>query len=357
MEQNNELQNKRDENIIKIMHATTEGRLNGRDILALAERVKEHELLDDLAEFNYLNGSLFSGLVLAVGTMCWPVMKGYGTGLNDCDYIREGSYATLWKVFDKWGTKVKIDAPRNELAVTPEEYVGIHGRELRRRLESFLSENRISQKLLDTILLLYEDLPNFQMQMCGMDGPQAVKGYMLFLRLAGILPQDKCNEIMNEVMTHYRDCINAYRMYEPPKAEEEAKPVLESKTYKEVMSTQVGGDHYSKYKMQPVEAIRKMNLDFVKGNILKYLVRYKDKNGIEDLKKARHYAEILRQHVMMKLDVGELFREQFVSSDPGLSYTMSVLFGNGSDLSEVRELMELLDARIQQEENKDDPLA
>ena len=73
MEQNSELQNKRDENMIKIMYATTEGRLNGRDILALAEHVNEHELLDDLAEFNYLNGSLFSGLVLAVGTMCWPV--------------------------------------------------------------------------------------------------------------------------------------------------------------------------------------------------------------------------------------------------------------------------------------------
>lgn len=353
MEQNSELQNKRDENIIKIMYATTEGRLNGRDILALAEQVKNHELLDDLAEFNYLNGSLFSGLVLVVGTMCWPVMKGYGTGLNDCDYIREGSYAALWKVFDKWGTKVKIDAPRNELAVTPEEYVGIHGRGLRRRLESFLSENHISQKLLDTILLLYEDLPNFQMQMCGMDGPQAVKGYMLFMRLAGILPQDKCNEILNEVMTHYRHCTEAYRMYEPPKAEEEAKPVLESKTYKEVMSTQVGGDHYSKYKMQPVEAIRKMNLDFVKGNILKYLVRYKDKNGIEDLKKARHYAEILRQHVMMKLDVGETFRDQFMKADHELAYTMGVLFGNGSALNDVIELMKLLDARIQKEEEAD----
>ena len=56
---------------------------------------------------------------------------------------------------------------------------------------------------------------------------------------------------------------------------------------------QVGGDHYKNMTLQPIEYIIKNNLNFCEGNIIKYITRYKDKNGIEDLKKARHYLEML----------------------------------------------------------------
>jgi hypothetical protein len=56
---------------------------------------------------------------------------------------------------------------------------------------------------------------------------------------------------------------------------------------------QVGGNHYKKYKIQPVEFIIKNNIGFVEGNVIKYILRFKDKGGIADLKKAKHYIELL----------------------------------------------------------------
>ena len=56
---------------------------------------------------------------------------------------------------------------------------------------------------------------------------------------------------------------------------------------------QVGGNHYLKYKIQPVEFIIKNNIGFVEGNIIKYILRFKEKGGVEDLLKAKHYIELL----------------------------------------------------------------
>jgi len=55
---------------------------------------------------------------------------------------------------------------------------------------------------------------------------------------------------------------------------------------------QEGGDHYSKHTIQPYTFISSNNLSFFQGNVIKYVVRYKDKNGIEDLKKIIHYCEL-----------------------------------------------------------------
>jgi len=56
---------------------------------------------------------------------------------------------------------------------------------------------------------------------------------------------------------------------------------------------QVGGNHYVQLKLQPWEIIERNELDFWEGNALKYLLRYKHKNGVEDLEKAIHYIEYL----------------------------------------------------------------
>jgi len=55
---------------------------------------------------------------------------------------------------------------------------------------------------------------------------------------------------------------------------------------------QEGGDHYQKHKIQPYEFITANNLSYFQGNVIKYVVRYKDKNGIEDLRKIIHYCEL-----------------------------------------------------------------
>lgn len=47
--------------------------------------------------------------------------------------------------------------------------------------------------------------------------------------------------------------------------------------------------HYARFKIEPIRFICENNLNFFQGNILKYVLRYDAKNGLEDLKKAQRY--------------------------------------------------------------------
>jgi hypothetical protein len=58
---------------------------------------------------------------------------------------------------------------------------------------------------------------------------------------------------------------------------------------------QVGGSHYNTGGIQPIEFIQSNNLDFLQGSAIKYIFRYKNKNGKEDLLKARHYIDLILQ--------------------------------------------------------------
>lgn len=59
------------------------------------------------------------------------------------------------------------------------------------------------------------------------------------------------------------------------------------------LSTQVGGDHYSKLKIQPMEYSMANNLDACQHTIVKYVTRFRDKAGVQDLEKARHVIDML----------------------------------------------------------------
>ena len=59
------------------------------------------------------------------------------------------------------------------------------------------------------------------------------------------------------------------------------------------LETQVGGDHYKGMKIQPVEFIVANNIPYREANAIKYLCRHKNKNGLQDLKKAAHYVQML----------------------------------------------------------------
>lgn len=59
------------------------------------------------------------------------------------------------------------------------------------------------------------------------------------------------------------------------------------------MSNQIGGKHYSKMAIQPVEFIHANNIPFIEGNVIKYISRWRDKGGIKDLEKAKHFIEML----------------------------------------------------------------
>ncbi|WP_343698865.1 DUF3310 domain-containing protein [Caulobacter sp.] len=59
------------------------------------------------------------------------------------------------------------------------------------------------------------------------------------------------------------------------------------------LTTQVGGGHYKDCAIQPVEFIHANGLNFIEGCVVKYVSRWRKKGGIQDLKKARHFLDML----------------------------------------------------------------
>ena len=59
------------------------------------------------------------------------------------------------------------------------------------------------------------------------------------------------------------------------------------------LNNQVGGSHYKNNKIQPVEYIYANNLGYCEGAVIKYISRWRNKNGIEDLNKAIHFIQLL----------------------------------------------------------------
>lgn len=69
---------------------------------------------------------------------------------------------------------------------------------------------------------------------------------------------------------------------------ERKEPVTSENKFNPLVS-QSGGNHYKIHGVQPVEYTMGNNLSFCQGNIIKYITRYADKNGLEDLEKVIHY--------------------------------------------------------------------
>lgn len=59
------------------------------------------------------------------------------------------------------------------------------------------------------------------------------------------------------------------------------------------LDTQIGGTHYKKFAIEPIEFIHKNGIGFCEGNAIKYLVRWREKGGKQDLLKAKHYIDLL----------------------------------------------------------------
>lgn len=99
----------------------------------------------------------------------------------------------------------------------------------------------------------------------------------------------------------YRYYLRYQTKKEPePATEKEPQKMQKEPSYKtrelraeQPKKTQVGGTHYVNMAIQPVDYITKNNLGFLEGCVVKYVSRWKDKNGKEDLLKARHCIEML----------------------------------------------------------------
>jgi hypothetical protein len=57
-------------------------------------------------------------------------------------------------------------------------------------------------------------------------------------------------------------------------------------------SEDVVKSHYKDFPIQPYEFRKKNNLSFFQGNVVKYVCRYLNKNGIQDIEKIIHYCEL-----------------------------------------------------------------
>lgn len=61
------------------------------------------------------------------------------------------------------------------------------------------------------------------------------------------------------------------------------------------LDIQVGGAHYKKFALQPVEFCHKHRLGYIKSCFVKYIARHSDKNGAQDLQKCLHYLDLLKE--------------------------------------------------------------
>jgi hypothetical protein len=104
---------------------------------------------------------------------------------------------------------------------------------------------------------------------------------------------DLCKEA-DEVM----DCSDAEVIFIDPfgvhpteeSLQVEEKPTEQSSS---ALDVQISGSHYKALKIQPVEFIHANNIPFIEGNVIKYICRWRSKNGIKDLEKVKHYVDLL----------------------------------------------------------------
>ena len=68
------------------------------------------------------------------------------------------------------------------------------------------------------------------------------------------------------------------------------KPLVCSRS---IWKKQVGGKHYTKYKIQPSKFVTENKLLYPEGCVIKNILRHPDKGGKQDLLKAIHYCEMI----------------------------------------------------------------
>lgn len=68
----------------------------------------------------------------------------------------------------------------------------------------------------------------------------------------------------------------------------------EAATPRPAFETQVGGEHYKKLAIQPTEYAHRNRLGPCESAVVKYVTRWRDKGGVQDLDKAIHFIQLLK---------------------------------------------------------------
>lgn len=83
---------------------------------------------------------------------------------------------------------------------------------------------------------------------------------------------------------------------------------------------QVGGGHYKDAPIEVWDYIHRNGIGYLAGNAIKYLSRYQDKGGIEDLCKAKHYVEKLIEEETQPVDLVGRQLEEIAGEPMGRGY-------------------------------------
>ena len=106
---------------------------------------------------------------------------------------------------------------------------------------------------------------------------------LLLVRTAARLQWGRYDDSPGSEIVAYR------RVVAKPTVSADAEPASPRKA----LDRQEGGDHYKDCAIQPAEYIHANGLGFFEGNVVKYVTRWRKKNGLADLRKAAHYIELL----------------------------------------------------------------
>jgi hypothetical protein len=125
-------------------------------------------------------------------------------------------------------------------------------------------------------------------------------------------PCFRCNEIdSRELISHFKvadtcpieytqsehaenhDPLRGFDIFAQWNAGKTAMDVTFAPKGKSALKEQVGGGHYKDLAIQPVEYIHANKMEFIPGCIVKYITRYKQKNGKQDLEKIKHFCDLL----------------------------------------------------------------
>jgi hypothetical protein len=105
---------------------------------------------------------------------------------------------------------------------------------------------------------------------------------------------DGVNGVIDEIQLAQMKQLDAHVAME--RAHQHAMQNQPSQQDLHAWDKQVGGDHYKKMAIQPMEYGMKNHLDPLQFTIVKYVSRFRDKGGIKDLEKARHCIDMLIEH-------------------------------------------------------------
>lgn len=83
--------------------------------------------------------------------------------------------------------------------------------------------------------------------------------------------------------------------FDPELNNEPEMPIAPLPETLDPLKVQVGGNHYKDMPIQPVEFIHANGIPYIEGAVIKYVCRWRNKNGMDDLQKAAHFLELLMQ--------------------------------------------------------------